>query len=59
MSIRVGITGHTGSLGKEIIKSKLGFNYSFLGPSLFPRLEVLTCSTFKTKLIYTTSKLFL
>ena len=29
MSIIVGITGHTGSLGKEIIKSKLGFNYSF------------------------------
>ena len=29
MSIIVGITGHTGSLGKEIIKSKFGFNYSF------------------------------
>ena len=29
MSIRVGITGHTGSLGKEIVKSKLGFNYLF------------------------------
>ena len=29
MSIRVGITGRTGSLGREIVKSKLGFNYSF------------------------------
>ncbi len=24
-----GITGHTGSLGKEIVKSKLGFNFTF------------------------------
>ena len=29
MSIRVGITGHTGSLGGEIIKSKFGYDYSF------------------------------
>ena len=29
MSIRVGITGRTGSLGREIVKSKLGFSYSF------------------------------
>jgi UDP-glucose 4-epimerase len=29
MSIRIGITGRTGSLGREIVKSKLGFNYSF------------------------------
>ena len=29
MSIRIGITGRTGSLGREIIKSKFGFNYSF------------------------------
>ena len=29
MTIRVGITGSTGSLGREIIKSRLGFKYSF------------------------------
>ena len=29
MTIRVGITGSTGSLGREIVKSKLGFKYSF------------------------------
>jgi len=29
MSIKIGITGHSGSLGKEIAKSKFGFNYSF------------------------------
>ena len=29
MSIKIGITGHSGSLGKEIVKSKFGFNYSF------------------------------
>ena len=29
MIIRVGITGSTGSLGREIIKSKFGFKYSF------------------------------
>ncbi len=29
MSIRVGITGRTGSLGGEIIKSKFGYDYSF------------------------------
>tara|TARA_B110000444_G_C18777854_1_gene565887 strand:+ start:416 stop:1228 length:813 start_codon:yes stop_codon:yes gene_type:complete len=29
MSIKVGITGHTGSLGREIVKSKFNFNYSF------------------------------
>ena len=29
MSIRVGITGRTGSLGREIVKSKSGLNYSF------------------------------
>mgnify|MGYP001357850521 CR=1 FL=1 len=29
MSIKIGITGSTGSLGKEIIKTKQGFNYSF------------------------------
>ena len=29
MTIRVVITGSTGSLGREIIKSRLGFKYSF------------------------------
>ena len=29
MTITVGITGSTGSLGREIIKSRLGFKYSF------------------------------
>ena len=29
MTITVGITGSTGSLGREIIKSGLGFKYSF------------------------------
>ena len=29
MSIIIGITGHTGSLGKEIVKSKSGFNFLF------------------------------
>ena len=29
MSIKIGITGSTGSLGREIVKSKFGYNYSF------------------------------
>ena len=29
MSIKIGITGRTGSLGKEIVKSKKSFDYSF------------------------------
>jgi len=29
MSLRIGITGHTGSLGKEIIKLRLNYKYSF------------------------------
>ena len=29
MTIRVGITGSTGSLGREIVKSRLGLKYSF------------------------------
>lgn len=29
MSIRIGITGHTGSLGREIIKSNFGYDYFF------------------------------
>ena len=29
MSIKIGITGRNGSLGREIIRSKFGFNYSF------------------------------
>jgi len=29
MLIKVGITGHTESLGKEIIKSKNGYSFNF------------------------------
>lgn len=29
MSIKIGITGSTGSLGREIVKSKSGYNFSF------------------------------
>ena len=29
MTIRVGITGSTGSLGRELVKSKSSFKYSF------------------------------
>jgi len=29
MSLRIGITGHTGSLGKEIIKLRLNYKYCF------------------------------
>tara|TARA_B110000858_G_scaffold193827_1_gene247123 strand:- start:1100 stop:1912 length:813 start_codon:yes stop_codon:yes gene_type:complete len=29
MSIKIGITGSTGSLGREIVKSKFGYNFSF------------------------------
>ena len=29
MSVKIGITGRSGSLGGEIVKSKKGFSYSF------------------------------
>ena len=41
MSIKIGITGHSGSLGKEIVKSKFGFNYSFFKSDVRSKSKVL------------------
>ena len=41
MSIKIGITGSTGSLGKEIIKTKQGFNYSFFRGDIRDKEKVL------------------
>ena len=41
MSIKIGITGHSGSLGKEIVKSKFGFNYSFFKGDIRSKSKVL------------------
>ena len=41
MSIKIGITGHTGSLGKEIVKSKFGFDYSFFKGDVRSKSKVL------------------
>ena len=40
MSIKIGITGHTGSLGKEIVKSKLGFNFTFFKGDIRDKAKV-------------------
>ncbi len=40
MSIKIGITGRTGSLGKEIVKSKKKFNYSFFKGDIRDRKKV-------------------
>jgi nucleoside-diphosphate-sugar epimerase len=40
MSTKIGITGRTGSLGKEIVKSKKGFNYSFFKGDIRDRNKV-------------------
>ena len=40
MSIKIGITGHTGSLGKEIVKSKLGFNFTFFKGDIRDKVKV-------------------
>ena len=39
---RVGITGRTGSLGREIVKSKLGFNYSFFKGDIRDKNKIAT-----------------
>ena len=41
MSIKIGITGHSGSLGKEIVKSKFGFSYSFFKGDIRSKSKVL------------------
>ena len=41
MSIKIGITGHSGSLGKEIVKSKFGFNYSFFKGDIRSKSKIL------------------
>jgi len=40
MSLRIGITGYTGSLGKEIIKLKLNYQYSFFKGDIRNKNEV-------------------
>ena len=40
MSLRIGITGYTGSLGKEIIKLKINNQYSFFKGDIRNKNEV-------------------
>ena len=40
MSLRIGITGYRGSLGKEIIKLKLNYQYSFFKGDIRNKNEV-------------------